>query len=316
MLTPAAQASFTALDRRFVLSAFLPTVFFAGLTTITLWPSVLTAWQRQPGATQIVWAVAFAASALLVSSVLANLSTPILRWYEGYWRGPIARLGRAHHARRLGRAPYSLVYQRYPLPSSADEAQPTTLGNVLRNAELHARDRYDLDAVVVWPRLFLIAPDHVRASVGVLRGELEMLLNVCTLAGLYGVIAGVRELVADGPWWRFPLVFGVPMVVGMLAYLASVAVAGAYGEQIKSVFDTYRLELLEKVDPDNPAAENVRWYRLAQLWYRAIPTGTALEPDDGTAAPAEPPTGRVPRLSVWFGLLVVVLTVLGTLATA
>ena len=40
------------------------------------------------------------------------------------------------------------------MPSQPDQVMPTALGNVLRNAELHPRDRYGIDAVLTWPRLY------------------------------------------------------------------------------------------------------------------------------------------------------------------
>jgi hypothetical protein len=323
MLTEVIQTSLGVLDRRFVLSAFLPTVVFAGLAGLTVLPGALNGWQRQSGAMQIMYAVAFLAAALLVASLVANL--PLIRFYEGYWGTPVgrglARLGRAHHRAvldRLGReGNYQKVERRYPLPSCLDEVQPTTLGNVLRNSEIYARDRYGIDAVVAWPRLFMVVPDHARASIGAVRGDLELLVNVATFAWLYALVAGIHEVVVDGPWWRFLLLFLGPLLVAWFTYLGAVAVAVAYGSQIKSIFDTYRRELLEKISAEDAKGdERDRWYRVTQFWYRGIPLGADLLPDEEPQPQAvdSAPLPRRPRLGVWLALVAVILAGIGVLA--
>lgn len=322
MLAEVVRTSLGALDRRFVLSAFVPTAVFAGLTGLTVHPGVLNGWQRQSGAMQIVYAVAFLAAALLVASLVANL--PLIRFYEGYWGSPVgrglARLGSAHHRGvldRLGRrGDHQTVERRYPLPSCLDEVQPTTLGNVLRNSEVYARDRYGIDAVVAWPRLFLVMPDHARASVGAVRGELELLVNVATFAWLYAFIAGIHEVVVDGPRWRFLLLFLGPLLAAWFMYLGAVTVAVAYGSQIKAIFDTYRKELLEKIGAeDDTADERDQWYRITQFWYRGIPLDADLLPDEEPQAQAmdTDPLPRRPRLGVWLAVLAVILAGVGVL---
>jgi len=44
-------------------------------------------------------------------------------------------------------------------PAESDRHMPTKLGNILRAAELRSKDKYGLDAVICWPRLWLLLPD-------------------------------------------------------------------------------------------------------------------------------------------------------------
>src|ERR1035441_9723016 len=185
MLENAMGTTIGALDRRFLLTSFLPMAVFLALVVFTFWPSsahadALAQWQRQSGEQRLVEGIAFLAVAMLSAALLASMTGPLLRVYEGYWLGWIGELGRRHHRRvlvRLGRQAatdaraYGRIEAGYPFPSDLDAVMPTTLGNVLRNAELYPRYRYGMDAVVVWPRLYMVASERALAGIASARSD-------------------------------------------------------------------------------------------------------------------------------------------------
>ncbi|MET8986401.1 hypothetical protein ABZW49_13210 [Nonomuraea wenchangensis] len=329
VLDKAMETTVGAVDRRFLLTAFLPTALFLALVTITVWPpsgqgGALAQWQRQGGELRLVEAIAFVAVALLGAALLAGVTGSLIRAYEGYWPGrlgaAVGAVGRRHHRvvlTRLGThadpGAYARIEAGYPFPSDPGQVMPTTLGNVLRNAELYPRYRYGLDAVLVWPRLFLLAPDRALAGVAAARADLELHLIVSFLSFLYALIAAAGGLLLGRPWWAFPLLFTVPMVVGWLSYRVAITSARTYGNQVKAVFDLHRLDLLDRCAAELTGSEEERWHRLQEFWYRAVPADVVTMP------PAPMPAGEVRgersvmRLSGWFALAVALITLAGSL---
>jgi hypothetical protein len=354
VLDKAMETAVGALDRRFLLTAFVPTAVFLACLAAFTWPghrqwSAVAKWQQQDAKALTTQLLGFFAVALLASVLLASVASSITRFFEGYWRGPVGRfaalVGRRYHhgvLDRLGRAaPTDPAADRrislsYPLPVHVDEVMPTTLGNVLRNAEYYPRDRYGIEAIVVWPRLYLVVPDRALAGLAASRGDLELHLTVATLATVFGCVAAVHELVRPGPWWAFPLVFGLPMLFAWLNYRAAVAAAITYGTHLKAVFDVHRQELLQRFADAATEPEPQRWQRLVQLWYRGVPTDVDLEPPappgppaptSVTATAASPAAAASPapkairgqsgaRLSHWFAIVVAVGSCVGALLTA
>ncbi|MBE3015870.1 hypothetical protein IL992_42925 [Microbispora sp. NEAU-D428] len=334
MLDKAMEATVGAVDRRFLITVFLPTALFLGLTVVTVWPSfrpggALTWWQSQSGELRLIGGLVFLAVALLTAALLGSGLGLLVRVYEGYWPGrlgtAVAALGRRHHRKvlaglavRADAASYARIESGYPFPSDRAEVRPTTLGNVLRNAELHPRYRYGVDAVLVWPRLFQLAPERALACVAAARADVELHLTVSALSVLYGLIAGTAQLLQMGPWWSFPLLFTGPMAVGLLSYLAAVAAARTYGTHVKAIFDLHRLDVLDKAAADLPGPEEERWHRLQEFWYRAVPPLTTVVPGVASAdahptAPPDEEARRSVRLSGWLAMGVLLATLAGSL---
>src|SRR6185437_12444223 len=110
----------------------------------------------------------------------------------------------------------------------------------------YARDkqRYGIDAVFFWPRLYPLLPDALRDSLAAARSSMEQLLVIASLSGALAPVALVLAIVLGLPTvvW-VPVAVGTP-VLAVLAYRAAVAVATSYGELVRSAFDTHRLTLL------------------------------------------------------------------------
>ncbi len=163
--------------------------------------------------------VVVAASAIVVQGV----TTPVLRLLEGYWpdwmawcterrlRGVLRRKSaddadwqrlqgeteQGEPTRRQRAALAQLENRRRHRPVLDSELLPTRVGNILRAAETRPFRRYGLEAVVVWPRLWLVLPDLARQELTGARASLD----ASVAAAVWGI-----GFVAFTPlaWWAAP----------------------------------------------------------------------------------------------------------------
>jgi hypothetical protein len=112
---------------------------------------------------------------------------PLLRLYEGYWlfwtglpgrrkRTLEDKLERRRELRarvatnratlaekaELSRIDTELAHR----PRDPERSMPTRLGDILRTGEDYARERYGLDPIVLWPRLFPHLGETLREALG------------------------------------------------------------------------------------------------------------------------------------------------------
>ncbi|MEO0885202.1 MAG: hypothetical protein AAFY54_04620 [Cyanobacteria bacterium J06648_10] len=126
---------------------------------------------------------------------------------------------------------------------------PTRLGNILRSAEDRCAAKYGLDAIICWPRLWLVLPDAVKGELSEARDS----LNSTARLWLWGVLFLLWSPIFQ-VWWPLPL----GLVVAWLAYRWMVQAAQVYGELLESAFDLYRFQLYEGLHwprPKTPAEE-------------------------------------------------------------
>ena len=212
--------------------------------------------------------------ALLVAAasavVVERLALPVVRMLEGYWPRalwPLRRLLTARTARRKaadeqrwgelqarwddGHATreetaelIALERRLSYLPTDENELMPTRLGNVMRAAESRPYEKYGLEAVRCWPRLWLTLPDSTKLEIGA-AGEN---LNASATWWTWGALLAV--------WTVFtPLALVVAAVAATLAYVALLSSAARYGELVEAAFDVHRgllYDALGRPRPDQP----------------------------------------------------------------
>jgi hypothetical protein len=270
-------------------------------------------------------ALALGALVLVATSALVvqRLTLPVIRALEGYW--PVLRLVQSSVSRwrntRLSKAEerWQALFPRIEamtatreegaefaaldrrlrrIPSSPTSRMPTRLGDILRAAESWPGDKYGLDAVKCWPRLWLLLPDTARTELVGARGALDAAAGVW-LWGLLFMVWGVWA------WWA--IIAG--LVVAVAAYYVwMLAAAAAYGDLLEASFDVYRPELYEALRwplPSSPAEEREQGEALTSYLWRG---STASLPrfimgDDGAAdrqpaaAPLHPVSATLSNLA-------------------
>lgn len=194
-----------------------------------------------------------------LSGIVAQaLALPTLRLLEGYWPRPLdplrhrltavrsrrldeagerwRALALARHTRVLSpseRDEYARLERlRQQGPTRAELRMPTRLGNVLRAAEARPGERYGLDAIVCWPRLWMVLPETARTEVGAARQALDARVEVWIWSVLFCAWVPLA-------WWA--AIAGI--VVATAAYKALVSAAATYGQLVVATYDLYRAAL-------------------------------------------------------------------------
>lgn len=246
-------------------------------------------------------------SGLLVVGISAagaqRLALPTLRLAEGYWPTWLNRVRRIF-VRPKVEAVKQATAEREDLRKRAFDAMtrdehvklarldeqlrqspkqerilPTKLGNVLRAAEELPEEKYGLNSLVCWPRLWLLLPGDVKKELTDSRAE----LNTASLAFLWSLLFCLWTIWA---WWAAPL----GLVAALMAYRSMVMAAKIYGSLIESTFDVHRLVLYKALRwplPKNPVSERKEGERITQYLYFGFPDKLApiFAEDDNSATP-------------------------------
>src|SRR5690349_5448016 len=101
----------------------------------------------------------------------------------------------------------SVEQERARLPSSYQRFKPTLLGNILAAAEERPGYKYGLDAVICWPRLWLLLGDAERKEVGAARRSLD--------AGAALIVWGLLDAALSAFWVSRPWVAGLIAATGV-----------------------------------------------------------------------------------------------------
>jgi hypothetical protein len=226
--------------------------------------------------------------------VVARLTMPVLQLMEGYWprfldavRKPLANRARLR-AESINRefqavagpvlsgdlpptpeqqASFNELSQRWRRYPGPGRYQPTRVGNTLRAGESRPADKYGLDAVVLWPHLWLLLPDSTRSELTAARSSLDSAAN----AFIWGVLFLVFTV-----WTPWAAV--AALVVAVMAYQFWVPNrAEVFADLVEAAFDLYRLALYRQLRwplPDNPDDERVKGGELTAYLMRGT-SGTS-----------------------------------------
>ncbi|MDX6623841.1 MAG: hypothetical protein QOE75_1773 [Solirubrobacterales bacterium] len=285
-----------ALEKRFLLNAFFPMLIFSlalGLSVAAGADGVLPAiesWEGLDGGIQVLLVIAAAGLIFVAANILANATHTIISLFEGYlppasWFGRRACDWQLWRARKLlddddprsqeeSLDRFQRTFPVYPDPLEKMDVAPTRLGNVLRSAETYPKSRYGVDAVRFWPRLFPLIEDPIVSSMVASRTSMEFLLCVSFLAGLYTLVASVVMILMAAPTLWIYIALGVGTVVSFASYFGALGPASTYGEQVRTAYDLYRLELIRKLNyplPATLAEEHRTWAELTLFLDRGTP---------------------------------------------
>jgi hypothetical protein len=249
-------------------------VFWAGGTIAGIhrfgWTHISTWFSQQPESLQIALLVAGLCLIAASAFVVQRFELAALRFLEGYWpfwlrplrRWLVART--VKHSQTMGDRwqalaqinPNQLTAEQRdefiqldwqqihtPLPN---QLMPTRLGNILRAAEQRSLERYGLDAIVCWSRLWLLLPDAAKQELQSARADLNTAVRVWLWSLLF-IIWTIWTL------WAIPL----GLITALFAYYWAIAAARTYGELIEAAFDLYRHLLYQSLRWNLPPDPNV-----------------------------------------------------------
>jgi hypothetical protein len=256
---------------------------------------------KQPTPTQLACILTILLGVAASGVVVTRLTLPVLRLMEGYWprfldavRKPLVE--RASRRAESIKSEFQSVagpvlggnppptqqqqdrfielgrrWRRYP---GADRYQPTRVGNTLRAGESRPAEKYGLDAVALWPHLWLLLPDSTRDELTAARSALDSAVG----AFIWGVLFLVFTV-----WTPWAAVAGV--VVAVTAYQFWVPNrAEVFADLVEAAFDLHRLALYRQLRwplPENPKDERAKGRQLtAYLMRGASGTSPSFTPPD------------------------------------
>jgi hypothetical protein len=281
------------LDQRFAVTLWLPSLFFwvALLSLICIWFSPSTAliwWKQQPSELQVLLVLLALAWITFFARLLAVYLGGLIRFYEGYWENiPVLRTWgvkrKRHYQNELerlagqGAEGYRQIALRFPPRTRLDQVMPTRLGNLLRSAEIYPHVRYQIDGVVVWPRLYGVLPERLTQNVGAAKAEMDMMIIVSFLGVAFAFLGGGIAMMFL-PWYCPPLCAFVGWGAAWIGYRGALRSALPYTQLLKAAFDLHRGTLLKTIgwtEPTSYGEERKRWLQICNLWYRGAPAGAA-----------------------------------------
>jgi hypothetical protein len=163
---------------------------------------------------------------------------------------------------------------------------PTRFGNANRAFETYAANAFDVEAILVWPRLSAILPDGLQGTLTDVRAQVNGLANIAVLLTLI-VAARLGFWVIEAAWLtamgvtipaealepRTLVVAAASIVLllslAVLAYDMAVERVYALGDQVKVAFDLHLLRLPAKLGYALPLADADReklWAALEDAW--------------------------------------------------
>ena len=133
-------------------------------------------------------------------------------------------------------------------PANFDHLMPTRVGNILRAAEDYPNDRYGLETITMWSRLWLVMPEEARQEIAHARMQLD---HAVRLMG-WGMAFSMWFFFSI---WAYPLLITLPMGIAMvmIAYRRAIHAAQMYADLIRTAFDLYRHAMYEQMGWDVPA---------------------------------------------------------------
>ncbi|NJN32407.1 MAG: hypothetical protein HC824_19765 [Synechococcales cyanobacterium RM1_1_8] len=185
---------------------------------------------------------------------LRRLSIPLLYWQKRRRRRLLTTLKRLNSklhnnsATAFERAEF-LTCDRalHQLPEQEQDLLPTRLGNILRAAERRPYHRYGLDAIICWPRLWLLLPEAVKKDLQAAQTELNNAVRLI----FWSLLFLVWSIWA---WWAIPLA----LMAAAFAYGWALDAAAVYATLIEATFDLHRPLLYNALGwtlPPDPAEE-------------------------------------------------------------
>jgi hypothetical protein len=176
-------------------------------------------------------------------------------------------------------------------PPSENLVLPSRFGNILRAAEMYPGARYNIDAVPIWGRMAHIIPKDAMEKIDQANNQCLFLLNSALLATMFSFLSGLAGLyiayILQAPNYQWGLLsfmktelnhenVGIYVVLAILSgmvawffYEASLLNVSQFGSMIRTAYDLYRFDLLEKLNlplPKDLNSEKDIWQQISEFF--------------------------------------------------
>lgn len=222
---------------------------------------------------------------LISGALVRTFANHIIRFLEGYWpawlgliRKALVRMQRTRIQEQEQRWQelankdeeertseersefIGLDWRLKSVPESEHDLMPSRLGNILKASETRPRERYGIDPVICWPRLWLVLPDSVKKELGEARAQLDTAAQLVMWSILFAVWA---------IYWPWALL--ITAAATLLSYRMALQAAAVFGELVESTYDTHRHLLYQAARwplPTTAEQEKVLGEKLTRLFLR------------------------------------------------
>ncbi|WP_405571624.1 hypothetical protein OG317_20530 [Streptomyces sp. NBC_01167] len=146
-----------------------------------------------------------------------------------------------------------LLHENLRRGTTDTDLMPTLLGNVLKRGERLAGDRYGLDMMVVFPRIYPYISERLHTA---LSRQFELITSTASLSICFALLSlATTPLVARLDAWSVAPFAAA--AVSVLAYRGAVAASHGHGRLLATVFDVHRFDLAAAMhyDPGTTADE-------------------------------------------------------------
>lgn len=168
-------------------------------------------------------------------------------------------------------------------------ALPTRLGNVIRAFEDYPKAKYGIYGVTVWPRLSALIEDGYAKRINDAKQPFDLLLNFSVVSALLGGLTLLGGLLWPARWMPsatgaavWAVTVAALLALGRAWYLVALPRAAVWGDTVKSAYDLYRWDLLEKLGfsrrPADGEEERELWRRIGgHMLFGRLSTSPRLE---------------------------------------
>lgn len=174
-------------------------------------------------------------------------------------------------------------HEKFPL--EREQVLPTSFGNAIRAFETYPQALYGLDAIPVWPRILAVVPNAFKESLSNAKAQVDFWVNTFYLS-LGVVIQYAGYAIGLGT----ALAVWIPisaLAVCFAAYHYAVSSVGEWGDQVKTIFDLFRYDLLRQMGlsiPESWKDEHVYWQEISRsfLYWDKLDLPRGLCKNDGS----------------------------------
>ncbi|MBQ1034803.1 MULTISPECIES: hypothetical protein [Micromonospora] len=152
-------------------------------------------------------------------------------------------------ARKLNLQAERAVAALLSYPPGPEPVLPTMLGNALRRNERVAGERYALNTLRSWPRLYPFLSQKVADE---FNSDTDSLDASANLAVTFLVMSGLGFVAFANDTWLL-LVPGVLVLLAVAAYRAAIAAARGQGLAMSVAYDLHRFDMVRGLHLDLPA---------------------------------------------------------------